>query len=240
MLTTGAALLAWWAGSGAVDGLRVAAGAGAVSVTEGLVLLVGAVTGFVASVGTVLACLGTLAVLPGPGAAGRVRHRALRRAPRWAPRAAALLLALSLASPAAAVVPAPQDPHRVVSAGPALQASSESDPTAGGDGPGATDQPKVPLPGWTPAERAPQPSPAAAQLVTAGSAPDRAVVVHRGDTLWAIAAQHLGPDATAEEVAEAWPRWHEANRAVIGDDPHLILPGQQLLPPHASSEGTRP
>ncbi len=64
--------------------------------------------------------------------------------------------------------------------------------------------------------------------------PQSEVVVRRGDTLWTIAERHLrslqGPvDASA--VADAWPRWHAANRSVIGDDPALLLPGQRLLPP---------
>ena len=57
------------------------------------------------------------------------------------------------------------------------------------------------------------------------------VVVRTGDTLWAIARARLGSStgvaATAREVAH----WHAANRAVIGDDPDLIHPGQRLDPP---------
>lgn len=61
--------------------------------------------------------------------------------------------------------------------------------------------------------------------------PGDEVVVQRGDTLWAIAAGHLGPDATAAEIATEWPRWYAANRTAIGDDPDLILPGTILRPP---------
>lgn len=57
------------------------------------------------------------------------------------------------------------------------------------------------------------------------------VVVHRGDTLWSLAARQLGPDATDAEIAVHWPRWYAANRAVIGPDPDLIRPGQVLVPP---------
>ena len=66
----------------------------------------------------------------------------------------------------------------------------------------------------------------------AGPAAPRAdVVVRRGDTLWGIAARHLGARAAAADVAAEWPRWYAANRAVIGPDPHLILPGQRLAAP---------
>lgn len=57
------------------------------------------------------------------------------------------------------------------------------------------------------------------------------VTVRVGDTLWAIAARHLGPQATAAEVAAAWPLWHAANRSVIGPDPSLLHPGQRLVVP---------
>jgi len=57
------------------------------------------------------------------------------------------------------------------------------------------------------------------------------VTVAPGDNLWSIAARSLGPHPTAEQIASAWPRWHEANRSVIGDDPNLIVPGQRLSGP---------
>lgn len=57
------------------------------------------------------------------------------------------------------------------------------------------------------------------------------VVVTSGDTLWDIAAAHLPRGAPPEAVAAQWPRWWSANRAVIGDDPDLIVPGQRLHEP---------
>ena len=53
----------------------------------------------------------------------------------------------------------------------------------------------------------------------------------RGDSLWAIAARHLGPHATRRQVAHEWPRWYAANRKVIGPDPNLIRVGQVLTAP---------
>ncbi|MBE1524510.1 LysM peptidoglycan-binding domain-containing protein [Nesterenkonia lutea] len=66
----------------------------------------------------------------------------------------------------------------------------------------------------------PDPAPSGAQ-----------VLVRPGDTLWEIAADHLGPEATDWEIAESWPRWYEANRELIGDDPSLIHPGMRLSAP---------
>jgi hypothetical protein len=57
------------------------------------------------------------------------------------------------------------------------------------------------------------------------------VVVRRGDSLWHVAARALGAGASDAEVAEAWPRWYAANRAVIGADPSVLEPGQVLRPP---------
>lgn len=106
----------------------------------------------------------------------------------------------------------------------------------------------LPDPGWRPS--APPPVPALADadvgLVTAGprqplahrgERPDDTVVVRRGDSLWRLAARHLGPGASDAEVAAAWPHWWAANRSVVGDDPNLLLPGMRLVAP--SGDGCR-
>lgn len=58
-----------------------------------------------------------------------------------------------------------------------------------------------------------------------------AIEVRHGDTLWAIAARSLPSGAGVEDIASATTAWHDANRDVIGDDPDLIFPAQQLVPP---------
>ena len=52
----------------------------------------------------------------------------------------------------------------------------------------------------------------------------RTVVVRPDDTLWAIAAEHLGE-------GERWPEVYELNRGRIGADPDLITPGLRLRLP---------
>jgi nucleoid-associated protein YgaU len=52
-------------------------------------------------------------------------------------------------------------------------------------------------------------------------------IVRTGDTLWDIAASHL-EHPTDAATTEAWKAIWRANRAVIGDEPALIHPGQQL------------
>lgn len=64
-----------------------------------------------------------------------------------------------------------------------------------------------------------------------GNVDDSDVVVKRGDSLWSIVAQALGPYSTDVEVALAWPGWYSTNRATIGPDPNFIQPGQVLHRP---------
>ncbi len=113
-------------------------------------------------------------------------------------------------------------------------------PTAGSLDPLPTQEPVAPAadrPSASAAAPATDPPPTAASPPTVASPPARAdasarpVVVRPGDTLWAIAAGRLGPGAGDSAVASEWPRWYAANRAVIGPDPDLILPGQRLTPP---------
>jgi hypothetical protein len=99
----------------------------------------------------------------------------------------------------------------------------------------------LPAAGWTagpPAAPTPSQRPGEVSLVSSGSPRDSAqpgppaqVVVRRGDSLWTLAARRLGPQADDAQVAAQWPRWWAANRAVIGDDPDLLVPGTVLEAP---------
>jgi LysM domain len=95
----------------------------------------------------------------------------------------------------------------------------------------------LPDPGWVPTAPTVRPQPDVRVLspVPRDDSAERdsphEVVVHRGDSLWAIAARHLGPAASDAEIADAWPDWYAANRHVIGSDPDLLLPGQVLRAP---------
>jgi nucleoid-associated protein YgaU len=92
----------------------------------------------------------------------------------------------------------------------------------------------LPDPGWVPDAPTVRPQADVSVLsrapATTAATPVE-VVVQRGDTLWGIAARHLGPGASDAEIATAWPAWFAENRAVVGDDPDLILPGQVLRAP---------
>ena len=70
----------------------------------------------------------------------------------------------------------------------------------------------------------PQPPPAPSPK------PARTYTVVSGDTLWAIAKKHLGE-------GKRWPEIYDKNKAVIGDNPDRIKPGQVLTIPEAAPGG---
>lgn len=76
---------------------------------------------------------------------------------------------------------------------------------------------------------------AAARISSLPAAGLRVVQVNREDTLWSIASHHLGPGASASEIKVAADNWYGTNRPLIGPDPDLIFPGQQLTPPAKES-----
>lgn len=77
---------------------------------------------------------------------------------------------------------------------------------------------------------------------SSSSAAPSTVTVRPGDSLWSLARAHLGPVATTAQVDAAWRALHAANRSVVGPDPDLIHPGQQLRWPDdtETSERRRP
>jgi LysM domain len=122
---------------------------------------------------------------------------------------------------------------------PAVPAVPASPPDKGATVPQHQDA--APAPSWSPERRLPRQSPASGlrPALRAGSSPtSEAVVVLRGDTLWSIAARHLGPAASAADIEIEWHRWLATNREVIGDDPDLILPGQLLRLPASRGSGS--
>jgi hypothetical protein len=60
---------------------------------------------------------------------------------------------------------------------------------------------------------------------------DSVLVVRPGDTLWDIAAADLDGRPDDALISAHWHRIHRLNLAVIGPDPDLIHPGQQLRMP---------
>jgi nucleoid-associated protein YgaU len=73
----------------------------------------------------------------------------------------------------------------------------------------------------------------------ASSLPRDELIVRPGDCLWSLTARRLGPGASPNAIAAAWPRLYAANRAAIGADPNLIHPGQRLVAPAPDERTTR-
>lgn len=155
---------------------------------------------------------------------------------RWGTvrRVSVILLALT-AVPAHAAPAGPPEPSWTgASSDPVAGSVTAPDPERAREQPRLPDGSPVPLPGWTPAPAsAPVKPTATIGLVSAAprEAATEHVVVRTGDTLWSLAARHLGKQATVQDIAEEWPRWYAANRDIIGADPDLILPGQELAIP---------
>lgn len=196
--------------------------------------------GMAAAVGTVVAlrltvtflvtCVALVSALAGAPSSTTGRW-ALAVSPRAVRPTVALLLAGALAVAAAGPSAADTPPSPTAVNTTALSNNAELTLPA-------PDWSALPRPGWRPtatrtAAAASGPA-AAADLVTAPArrgSPDDEVVVRSGDTLWHLAARSLGPGATAAEIAAQWPSWWHANRAVIGPDPDLLVPGTRLRAP---------
>lgn len=98
-------------------------------------------------------------------------------------------------------------------------------------------QTSVPSPQWFPEAMSVPLSP----LVSPGANHPRQravqrneVVVAEGQNLWSIAAEHLGAQATVEEISAYWPKIYQRNKKTIGADPDLLRIGTVLELPPAS------
>ena len=209
VVALGGALLSLWVGLGtALSALSALPGA----LGQASTLLAGRIapTAVRKVVAFVLGTALSAALVPGTAVA-RTGHEA----PRAAVVASAQYAAGALGS---AVDSAPNASFSLVSdavhtsdtihAIQAIQARNETD--------------RAPAPSWSPERSTPS-----------ANSGDRVVelVVHRGDSLWSIAARHLGPEATTSQIDAEWHRWFAANRLVIGNDPNAIRPGQVLSSP---------
>lgn len=226
-------------------------GWGSVPPEDALIALLLVVATTVCATATVLLALAVLVLLPhgwpttrGTRTGAAAQQAGPRRPVHWV---AAALITLAGAAPAQAAGP-PSATGITVTAelggdpGPAL-----SDAMLRDTGRTQEDAVEVPVPDWDDLEDrrteaqpdlvSPGPRPPQENLDQPGG-PDRpdSVVVHRGDTLWGIAARHLGPDAAPADIAEEWPRWYVANRNAIGPDPDLIRPGTVLTAPSGGDD----
>lgn len=142
-----------------------------------------------------------------------------------------------LAGPAPTSAPRPDEARGATTETPSVGSPLPPDPTAPSAGAPVARTASAPpaTPGApTSADRAPSPS-VPGPVDTSGSEVTRdgeaAHLVRAGESLWSVAAGHLGSGASDADVADAWPRWYRENVATIGPDPNLIHPGQLLQAP---------
>lgn len=160
------------------------------------------------------------------------------------PALAAEIVSTSESFPATA--PSAQTSQLFSTDGPANDPAHESAAPVAAEHPGSDDA-AAPLPplGWgegaseasedssTSAVPGTPIEPHAEEGTAAPSDPDTIMVLH-GDSLWSITDDLLGPGPSEPtEITAAWPLLHEANRELIGQDPDLLSPGQQLTVPAA-------
>jgi len=106
------------------------------------------------------------------------------------------------------------------------EALKRRDQAAAAAKPAPAPAPAPPKPA-APGGAAPPPAGAKPQAVPVSqpaTADGQTYTVQKGDSLSKIAKQHLGD-------ANAWKKIYEANKAVIGDNPDKIFPGQKLKIP---------
>jgi len=126
---------------------------------------------------------------------------------------------------AAAETGAPPDLGWVPTAGLlAPAATSEADTGKGSSGDDEADDGKA-----DPTDPASSESASSESASTQPESP-RVLEVEPGDSLWSLTEEFLDSPGDSK-VATAWPELYEANRDLIGADPDLIHPGQELVVP---------
>ena len=136
---------------------------------------------------------------------------------------------------------APSSPSGAPGTAPAAEPSSAgaADGSGGQQGGGPADQA---FGAPSSQERATGPAQRAGGDASSGAAGHQdTLVVEPGQSLWSISAARLGPQASAADIARAWPRLYQANREAIGPEPGLIHPGLRLAVPDgitASDQGS--
>lgn len=158
-------------------------------------------------------------------AAARGRRVRPRGCPRWLHRAVLGALGAAVTGGLAAPALAVDGADAAASSVEVVRGLPYPDRPAGP----ATDLTTAP----TRPPRAPAARPALAEVAPL---PAPSHVVRPGDTLWALAARDLSPAASAAEITDRWRLIYRLNRAAIGPDPDLIVPGTSLELPTPREE----
>ncbi|NDL58582.1 LysM peptidoglycan-binding domain-containing protein [Phytoactinopolyspora mesophila] len=219
----------WWGTTGPAKAMAEG------SATFDDIIALGAALAAWALSGWILLTMILSAVAAVPGQLGRASNWCADRVvPPSARRLAHVALGLAaVAAPLGAAVPAAAmtSPTQFAATAESPPARCASDGFRTGPIPGIGRPPVTPPSHRQAPSAEPESEPAAEPPATTGL--HDPVVVEPGATLWSIAADHLGPDATPAEIAREWPRWFIANHEQIGTDPDVIQPGLRLSPPES-------
>ena len=105
----------------------------------------------------------------------------------------------------------------ILTALPAIAQETQQTPAV------STEAEQNPLDGYT------NPATTTAPSRPAASEPPVRLMVYPGDSLWSISQRHLGPQASPQQIANEVERIFELNRDRIGEDPSMLMPGEELL-----------
>jgi hypothetical protein len=152
-----------------------------------------------------------------------IRRTGMKLMPAFLRASLGLGMAIGFTSPASAETPLPQIPviDRVINFETEIESTAEStaDPGVEVEPESETQiEPNIALEGQR------------KQVDEAETTnPRKSYVIKSGDSLWSIAqSQIVGEAASVTEIDNAWRKIWRANREVIGNNPSLIRPGQEI------------
>jgi hypothetical protein len=164
-----------------------------------------------------------------------IRRTGMKLMPAFLRAGLGLGMAIGFTGPASAETPLPQIPviDRVINFETEMESTAEKDsaPSAKSTAESTADQV---------VEVEPEPKPEIEPNIAlegqimyvdevAKATPKKSYVIKTGDSLWSIAqSQIVGETASATEIDNAWRKIWRANREVIGNNPSLIRPGQEI------------
>ena len=235
--TGGSILQRWRSSPGRQQSLGFEDQLGVAANTAGLIVVVWWVMSFVLAVAA--AFLDRCGNARAASAAGKFTPAFMRRLALAALGLQLVTAPLATASPLPAL---PGSPGAAPAASAAwmptaVPATPGTPPPAVSSTPGPAPQPGAPAvanPQWRPISPAVEPGPLAGRPLRQPQpgAQSTEVTVRPGDSLWTLSSARLGPFASDVDIALDWPLIYQANRNIIGANPHLLRPGQVLqLPP---------
>jgi nucleoid-associated protein YgaU len=164
-----------------------------------------------------------------------IRRTGIKLMPAFLRAGLGLGMAIGFTSPASAETPLPQIPviDRVINFETEIESTAEKDSAPSAKSPAeSTADPVVEVEPVSEPEIEPNIA-LEGQIKQVDDVettnPRKSYVIKSGDSLWSIAqSQIVGEAASVTEIDNAWRKIWRANREVIGNNPSLIRPGQEI------------